>query len=84
MYEASSKGTFAMVFTISLHAMLWHSVTMFEMVWCLHPERMCRALSGCWQRERCEFSNTPNCIFLVVEGAYTEVEDVTFYLKGNV
>jgi len=44
-----------MAFKISLHAMLWRPVIMFEMVWCLHPERMCRELSDYWQRGHVSF-----------------------------
>ena len=32
---------------------MWRPVIMLEMVWCLHPERPCRALSGCWSHMYC-------------------------------
>eukprot|EP00983_Pelagomonas_calceolata_P014567 463023-Pelagomonas_calceolata.AAC.1 len=36
-----------------LLAILWRSVTTFDMVECLHSERMWRALSGSPQRGHC-------------------------------
>ena len=71
-----------MAFTISLHALLWRSVLIFEMDKCLHPESMCRALSGCWQFGHCECRDfKTECVFLNKESSRTVTVDCFFPSK---
>eukprot|EP00983_Pelagomonas_calceolata_P019322 607344-Pelagomonas_calceolata.AAC.1 len=47
------RGPLLILLRRILLAILWRSVTTFDMVECLHPERMWRALPGSPQRGHC-------------------------------
>jgi len=48
--KATQAAKTKKAFMISLHAMLWRSAIIPEIIWCWQPDGMCMALSEWWQR----------------------------------